>query len=166
MFHLIGSREPNSSGSAPSTPSSTPAGFLINYQAPGASRLLRRDVEKYPMLDGQSTSACVDSPLFNVDPAGQLSAVNVGTSMTYSTSPGTISALFAPSSNVGNVSTTWQLAAGTLSWNNSLFSNGTASLCSDPTGAIQAYFLAPVPANCTAISLRQASGQRLSHSDN
>lgn len=118
------------------------------------------------MLDGQSTSACVHSPLFNLDSAGQLSVVNAGTSMTYSTSPGITSALFAPSSNVGDVSTTWQLAAGTLSWKNSLFSNGTASLCTDPTGAIQAYFLEPVPPNCTAISLKQASGQHLSPSDN
>ena len=161
--HLIWSRESNSSASAPSTPSSTPAGFLINYQAPGNSLLLRRDVLELPTLDGQGTSACIHSPLFNLDPAGQLSVVNAGTSMTYSTSPGVISALFAPSSDIGNVSTTWQLAAGILSWKNNLFSNGTASLCTDSTGAIQAYFLAPIPANCTAITLTEASGQRIPH---
>lgn len=164
--HLIWSREPDASAAAPSTPSSTSVGFLISYQAPGNSPLLRRDVESFPTLDGHSTSACIHSPLFNLDSAGQLSVVNAGTSMTYSSSPGVISALFAPSGNVGNISTTWQLTAGTLSWQNSLFVNGTASLCSDPTGAIQAYFLAPIPANCTAISLTQASGQNISHSDN
>ena len=148
---------------APSTPSSTPAGFLINYQAPSNSRLLRRDVEMFPTLDGQSTSACILSPLFKVDPAGQLSVVNAGTPMTYSTSPGISSAPFAPSSETGNISTTWQLVGGTLSWQNSLFLNGTAALCTDATGAVQAYFLAAIPDDCTPISLTQASGQCISH---
>ena len=156
-------RESNASVSSPSAPSSTPVGFLISYQAPGNSRLLRRDVEMYPTLNGQSTSACIHSPLFNVDPAGQLSVVNAGTSMTYSTSPGVVSAPFAPSSSVGNISTTWQLAGGTLSWTNSLFYNGTASLCTDATGTVQAYFLAPVPDDCTPISLSEAPGLYIPH---
>ena len=164
--HLIWSRESNISASAPtpSTPSSA-TGFLIKYQAPDNSPLRRRDVERFPTLDGQSTSACIHSPLFKLNPAGQLSVVNAGPSMIYSTSPGKIAAPFAPSSNVGNVSTTWQLAAGILSWKNSLFSEGTASLCTDPAGAIQAYFLEPIPVDCTPIILLQASGQYTHSSD-
>ena len=115
----------------------------------------------FPSLDGQSTGACIHSPLFNVDPLGQLSVVNAGTSMTYSTSGDVISAPFAPSSTVSNISTTWELAAGTLSWDNSLFYNNTASLCTDATGVVQAYFLAPIPADCTPISLSQTSGLTL-----
>ena len=79
--------------------------------------------------------------------------------MTYSTSPGILSAPFAPSSEIGNISTTWQLVGGTLSWKNSLFSNGTATLCTDATGMVQAYFLAAIPDDCRPISLTQASGQ-------
>ena len=160
-MNLTYSRESNSSTSAPSAPSSTPTGFLINYQAPGNNVLRRRDTLNYPTLDGQATSACIHSPLFSVDPAGQLSVVNVGTSMTYSTSSGVTSALFAPSSDIQSISTTWQLVAGTLIWNNDVFLNGTASLCGDPTGGIQAYFLTSIPANCTPISLREASGLQI-----
>ena len=116
------------------------------------------------MLDGQSTSSCIHSPLFTIDGAGQLSVVNAGTYMIYSTSPGVSSALFAPSGDVGNISTTWSLAGGVLSWKNFVFSNSTASLCSDPSGAIQAYFLATPPANCTAISLNTASGEHMFYS--
>ena len=159
-IYLIYSSESNSSASAPSAPSSTPTGFLINYQAPGNSALRRRDTLSFPTLDGQATSACIHSPLFNVDPAGQLSVVNAGVSMTYSTSSGVTSALFAPSSDIQSISTTWQLVAGTLIWKNDAFFNGTAALCGDSTGAIQAYFLTPVPANCTPIFLREASGQQ------
>lgn len=157
-------REPSASVSVPSNPSSTPAGFLIAFSAPGTSRLLRRAVEMYPTLNGESTSACIHSPLFNVNPAGQLSVVNAGTSMTYSTSSGVVSAPFAPSSSVGNISTAWQLTEGTLSWENALFNNGTASLCTDATGAVQAYFLAPIPDDCTPISLSQTPGLCISQS--
>lgn len=120
----------------------------------------------FPSLDGQSTGACIHSPLFNVDPLGQLSVVNAGTSETYSTSGDVVSAPFAPSSIIGNISTTWELAAGTLSWNNGLFYNGSASLCTDATGMVQAYFLAPIPADCTPISLSQTSGPTLPHLNN
>ena len=92
--------------------------------------------------------------------------VNAGTSMTYSTSGNVTSAPFVPSSTVGNISTTWELVAGTLSWENSLFYNGTASLCTDPTGVVQAYFLAPIPIGCTPISLSQTSGQWVPHLSN
>ena len=79
--------------------------------------------------------------------------------MTYSTSEGIVSAPFAPSSSVGDISTTWQLDAGTLSWKNDNFLNDTAGLCSDSTGMVQAYFLAPMPSDCVPISLNQAPGQ-------
>ena len=158
MAHLIWSRENSTSVSVSITPSSTPAGFLISFSAPSSSRMHRRDATLFPSLDGQSTSACIHSPLFNVDSLGQLSVVNAGTSMTYSTSGDVTSAPFAPSSTISNISTTWELAAGALSWKNSLFYNGTASLCTDPTGVVQAYFLAPIPADCTPISLSQTSG--------
>ena len=160
------SRETSTSVSVSSTPSSTPAGFLISFSAPSNSRMHRRDVTLFPSLGGQSTSACIHSPLFTVNSLGQLSVVNAGTSMTYSTSGDVTSAPFAPSSTVGNVSTTWELAGGTLSWNNSLFYNGTASLCTDATGVVQAYFLAPIPADCTPISLSQTSGLWFPYLDN
>ncbi len=157
--HLIWSRETVTPVSSSTTPSPTPAGFLVAFNAPGNSPLLRRDVQMFPTLDGQSTTACIHSPLFNVDSEGQLVVVNAGTSMTYSTTGFAISAPFAPSSNIDDVSTAWQLDGGTLSWNNSLFYNGTAALCTDPTGVVQAYFLAPIPADCTPIVLSQASGK-------
>lgn len=81
--------------------------------------------------------------------------------MYYSTSPGVVSEPFVPSPNINSISTTWELTADILSWANSLFLNGTASLCLDATGAIQAYFLAPIPADCTPILLMQTSGQHI-----
>ena len=157
-LHLTPSRETSATISATNTPSSTPPGFLISYQAPPNSPLQRRDNSQFPTLNGQSTSACIHSPLFNVDSAGRLSVVNAGTSMTYSTSPGKASAPFAPSSNVGNISTAWSLVDGTLLWKNSAFLNGVASLCENSMGAIQAYFLElPLP-DCSPISLSQTSG--------
>lgn len=144
--------------SVSSAPSSTPSGFLISFSAPSESRMHRRDTTMFPSLDGQATGACIHSPLFNVNALGQLSVVNAGTSLTYSTSGDVVSEPFVPSSNISSVSTTWELDAGALTWNNILFKNGTASLCTDPSGVVQAYFLAPIPANCTPISLSQTSG--------
>ena len=79
--------------------------------------------------------------------------------MTYSTSRDKVSAPFVPSSNVGNISTTWQLVNGVLSWKNNVFLNGTASLCSDAMGDIQAYFLEQILPGCTPVSLSEASGK-------
>ena len=117
------------------------------------------------MLNGQSTGACIHSPLFKLNPAGQLLVVNAGSPMTYSTSRDKISSPFAPSTNVGNISTTWQLVDGVLSWRNNIFLNGIASLCSDPLEAIQAYFLEQPAPGCTPITLSQAPGKNFLYPD-
>ena len=44
-------------------------------------------------------------------------------------------------------------AEGKMVWNNEAFSDGTARFCADPTGALYAVFLGPLPENCTATEL-------------
>ena len=38
-------------------------------------------------------------------------------------------------------------------WNNEAFQDGTARFCADPTGALYAVFLGPLPGNCTLTEL-------------
>ena len=38
-------------------------------------------------------------------------------------------------------------------WNNEAFQDGTARFCADPSGALYAVFLGPLPGNCTLTEL-------------
>ena len=44
-------------------------------------------------------------------------------------------------------------AEGKMVWNNEAFQDGTARFCADPTGALYAVFLGPLPGNCIATEL-------------
>ena len=42
---------------------------------------------------------------------------------------------------------------GKMVWNNEAFQDGTARFCADPSGALYAVFLGPLPGNCTLTEL-------------
>ena len=42
---------------------------------------------------------------------------------------------------------------GKMVWNNEAFQDGTARFCADPTGALYAVFLGPLPGSCTLTEL-------------
>ena len=44
-------------------------------------------------------------------------------------------------------------AEGKMVWNNEAFEDDTARFCADPTGALYAVFLGPLPGNCTPTEL-------------
>ena len=44
-------------------------------------------------------------------------------------------------------------AEGKMVWNNNAFQDGTTRFCADPTGALFAVFLGPLPGNCTLTEL-------------
>ena len=94
---------------------------------------------------------CLASTIYHLNSDGQLSAAN---GEIYSTTEGVVSEPFIPSAVVGNISTTWQLSGGVLSFNNDAFLNGSASLCMDPISEnIEIYFLAVPPSSCIPIFL-------------
>jgi len=140
-------------------PSSTQNGFVVNFQATsrpnsGARRIRQTKVQGFITPDGNSTENCTQSTIYDVNSAGVLS---LDDGEVYSTSTGISSILFAPASDVGNITTTWQFSGDTLRWNNEAFLNGTAALCLDQgSNAIYAYFLSVPPASCTPVELRTA----------
>ena len=150
------------STSLTSSPSATPREFLITLQAaihgPDDRQLPRQEAtSQYISPAGKATTNCLNSSIYTINNAGQLS---VDDGKVYSTSHGIKSAVFAPSDHIGDISSDWQLLSNSVQWKNENFSNDTASICLDSIShTLMAYFLVPPPESCTSVLLTVGSCQ-------
>lgn len=157
MTALTGSRDV-------AIPSSLEKGFIVNFQTTtrtntnnGARRARQAEVQGFITPEGEGTEDCINSTIYNISSDGVLSLPDGGT---YSASTGVSSILFAPASDIGNITTAWQFVGNTLRWVNDAFLNNTAAICIDrSTMDLFAYFLELPPDRCTPVILYTAPCQ-------
>ncbi|KAI9812312.1 MAG: hypothetical protein M1827_004761 [Pycnora praestabilis] len=149
---------PTSEPSSAATVSSMDTPFLLFMSGLGNNELSRRQttINGYLQSYGTTADACQQGSLYSLQ-NGQLSNNN----RYYSTSENVFNEPFTPSSTVNDISTTFALSGGVLSWTNNNFNNGAARFCNYANRMTEVVFLGDLPAGCTMVMLRLTGGKPL-----
>ncbi|RDW88556.1 hypothetical protein BP6252_00588 [Coleophoma cylindrospora] len=108
----------------------------------------RQVVNTYVAADGRTTTDGNSAAVFTLQGAQLLSNGEL-----ISTVPNTAAQVFAVSSVIGSISTTFAGTNDILSWTNDAFSNGTASFCLF-ANLVEVIFTASLPSGCVRQTLK------------
>ena len=153
--------EPSSPVLTTSTPSpvATSGSFVLAISGIGG-RQRRQTGASYVGANGTVTNDCTQAPIYSASSSGVLTETVNGTTYTFSTSPGTASEVFSPSTVPGSIITWFSVGSGgVLTWSNSAFFNSQAAFCALGNGTVYAVFTQDgTPDGCRYVQVSLFSG--------